>query len=239
MQKLIEIVFDTETTGFDPKTGDKIVEIGALRIYDKMRTGDPKDTFHLLVNPERDIPDQVVKVHGITNEKVKDSPIFSDIIDDFLAFIGDAPLVAHNASFDMKFLNAELDHIGKPALTNEVVDTLAIARRKFPGARATLDALCSRFEVDLSERSFHGALLDSQLLADVYLHLSGGLQHGLILNENKKNDNEDKKVSVDGLASSQIRPLRSFHVSEKELQKHKEFVSNIEENIWGIKADSK
>jgi DNA polymerase-3 subunit epsilon len=239
MQKLIEIVFDTETTGFDPKTGDKIVEIGALRIYDKMRTGDPKDTFHLLVNPERDIPDQVVKVHGITNEKVKDSPIFSDIIDDFLAFIGDAPLVAHNASFDMKFLNAELDHIGKPALTNEVVDTLAIARRKFPGARATLDALCSRFEVDLSERSFHGALLDSQLLADVYLHLSGGLQHGLTLSEHKKGDDGDKKVDLKTLVSSEIRPPRPFKTSALELKKHKDFVSAIEKNLWGFEIDSK
>lgn len=235
MQKLIEIVFDTETTGFDPKTGDRIVEIGALRIYDKMRTGDPKDTFHLLINPERQIPDEVVKVHGITNEKVKDSPIFSDIVDDFLAFIGNAPLIAHNASFDMKFLNAELAHIGKKPLTNEVVDTLKIARRQFPGARATLDALCSRFEVDLSERSFHGALLDSQLLADVYLHLSGGLQHGLTLSETKKKSDDNKGIDLNTLSSGEVKPMRMFDISEVEVDTHKKFVSEIEDNLWNFK----
>tara|TARA_A200000113_G_C8870955_1_gene356640 strand:+ start:383 stop:1090 length:708 start_codon:yes stop_codon:yes gene_type:complete len=233
LKKLVEIVFDTETTGFDPATGDKIVEIGAVRIYDKMRTDDPRDTFHVLVNPERDIPEEVVKVHGITNEKVKDSPIFADLADDFLAFIGNAPLVAHNASFDMKFINAELEQMGKPALTNEVVDTLPIARRKFPGARATLDALCARFEVDLSARTFHGALLDSQLLADVYLHLCGGLQHGLTLGDQKSDDeNGDLEVNLSSLVSSEIRPARSFPASEEELKLHSEFVEKIDGNFW-------
>lgn len=233
MQKLVEIVFDTETTGFDPAKGDKIVEIGAIRIYDKMRTNDPKDTFHLLVNPERDIPQEVVKVHGITNEKVKDAPVFKDIADDFLAFIGDAPLVAHNASFDMKFLNAELQQIGVSALQNEVVDTLPIARRQFPGARATLDALCSRFEVDLSERTFHGALLDSQLLADVYLHLCGGLQHGLTLSDQVDDEKgDDVLADLSALIASDVKEPRSFPASSDEIKLHQEFVSKIENNFW-------
>ena len=240
MKKLIEVVFDTETTGFDPATGDKIVEIGAIRIYDRMRSDDPKDTFHLLINPERDIPDEVVKVHGITNEKVKDAPTFAEIADDFLAFVGDAPLVAHNASFDMKFMNAELEQCGKPPLTNEVVDTLAITRRKFPGARATLDALCSRFDVDLSARTFHGALLDSQLLADVYLHLCGGLQHGFSLSDRagEKDDDGEKVVDVQQLVQSDVRPSRAFPATQEELDAHREFVAQIEDNLWGVSPQS-
>tara|TARA_R110000868_G_scaffold218576_1_gene468926 strand:- start:76129 stop:76848 length:720 start_codon:yes stop_codon:yes gene_type:complete len=231
MSKLIEIVFDTETTGFDPKTGDKIVEIGALRIYDKMRTDDPADTFHLLVNPERDIPEEVVKVHGITNEKVKDSPVFSEIADDFLAFIGDAPLVAHNASFDMRFINAELEAIGREPLNNPVVDTLAIARRKFPGSRATLDALCSRFEVDLSVRVFHGALLDSQLLADVYLHLCGGLQHGFSLASETYSSDDDIQLDVLSLVGD-VREERLFPVPEDEAKAHEAFVEKVGASLW-------
>lgn len=230
MSKLVEIVFDTETTGFNANDGDKIVEIGAIRIYDKMRTDEPKDTFHVLVNPERSIPEEVVKVHGITDEKVKDAPVFADIADDFLAFIGDAPLIAHNASFDMKFLGAELDNIGYQPLTNKVIDTLAIARRKFPGSRATLDALCNRFEVDLSVRVFHGALLDSQLLADVYLHLSGGLQHGLSLSLTEVN-NTDVKIDLSSLVGAK-KEARSFPVSEFEAKTHGEFVEKIGANFW-------
>lgn len=232
MAQLIEIVFDTETTGFDPETGDKVVEIGAIRIYDKMRTEDPRDTFHVLVNPERDIPEEVVKVHGITNEKVKDAPIFAEIADDFLAFIGDAPLVAHNASFDMKFLNAELAQIGYAHLSNKVVDTLAITRRQFPGARATLDALCSRFEVDLSARVFHGALLDSQLLADVYLHLCGGLQHGFTLGDSRAKDDEDEAVFDLRELAGEVRAARNFPLSPEEEKIHAEFVEKVGAKLW-------
>lgn len=232
MAQLIEIVFDTETTGFDPEKGDKVVEIGAIRIYDKMRSEDPRDTFHVLVNPERDIPEEVVKVHGITNEKVKDAPVFADVADDFLAFIGDAPLVAHNASFDMKFLNAELEQMGRETLSNKVVDTLAITRRKFPGARATLDALCARFEVDLSARVFHGALLDSQLLADVYLHLCGGLQHGLTLDDSAKSDDEDEVLFDVNSLAGEARAARSFPVSDEEVKLHAEFVEKVGAKLW-------
>ncbi|MFT7432895.1 MAG: DNA polymerase-3 subunit epsilon [Alphaproteobacteria bacterium] len=237
MSKLIEIVFDTETTGFEPKTGDKIVEIGALRIYDKMRTDDPRDTFHVLLNPERNIPDEVVKIHGITNDKVKDAPTFAGIVDDFLAFVGDAPLVAHNASFDMKFLNAELEQIDRSALSNKVVDTLAIARRKFPGSRATLDALCNRFEVDLSVRVFHGALLDSQLLADVYLHLSGGLQHGLSLASADTTSSKGVKVDLLSLVGD-VKVPRVYPVSENELEIHASFTEKIGANLWFDKNES-
>jgi len=176
---LREIVLDTETTGLDPDTGDRIVEIGALELLHHVPTG---RTFHVYLNPERPMPREAFEVHGLGDDFLRDKALFAAVAADFLEFIGDARLVIHNAGFDMKFLNAELTRHGHPLLSfSRVVDTLAMARTRFPGAPASLDALCRRFGIDNSARTLHGALLDSEILAEVYLELIGGRQPGLAL----------------------------------------------------------
>jgi DNA polymerase-3 subunit epsilon len=174
-----EIILDTETTGLDPKSGHRIIEIGALEMYDRVLTG---KKFHFYLNPERDVPQEAYRIHGISTEFLQDKPLFSHVADDFLKFILDGTLVIHNASFDMKFINHELTIINKPSLENhQVIDTLAMARKHFPGAKLNLDALCKRFKVDNSSRTFHGALKDAKLLADVYVELCGGRQSTFVL----------------------------------------------------------
>lgn len=169
-----EIVLDTETTGFDPESGDRIVEIGAVELWNHIATG---ETYHQYINPQRDMPQEAFEVHGLSEAFLSDKPVFSDIAQAFLDFVGDARLVIHNASFDMKFLNAELGWVRKPPIPmDRAVDTLMIARKKFPGSPASLDALCRRFGIDNSARTLHGALLDSEILAEVYLELIGGRQ---------------------------------------------------------------
>ena len=174
-----EIVFDTETTGFEPGEGHRIVEIGLVELEDHFPTGRSKQFY---LNPERDVPIESQRVHGLSGEFLADKPLFAHIVEEFLEFVGDAVLVIHNASFDMKFINAELSRVGRPTLAMaRTVDTIEIAKRKFPGARYSLDELCKRFGVDLSARSKHGALLDAQLTAEIYLELIGGRQRGLML----------------------------------------------------------
>lgn len=174
-----EIVLDTETTGLDPNDGHRVIDIGCVELEDRLPTG--RD-YHVYLNPDRDVPEEVVKVHGITSEFLADKPRFAEICDEFLAFIGDSQLVIHNAPFDMRFLNAELARLKRPPLTfDRVVDSMEIAKAKFPGARYSLDELCRRFEIDLSRRDKHGALLDSELTAAVYLELMGGRQTALSL----------------------------------------------------------
>ena len=169
-----EIVLDTETTGFDPQTGDRIVEIGAVELFNHMPTG---GVYHQYINPERAMPADAFAVHGLGDEFLSDKPLFANIAAAFIEFVGDAKLIIHNASFDMKFLNAELTWAGHSKLPmDQAIDTLEIARKKFPGAQNSLDALCRRFAVDNSVREKHGALLDSELLAEVYLELVGGRQ---------------------------------------------------------------
>jgi DNA polymerase III subunit epsilon len=169
-----EIVLDTETTGFEPETGDRIVEIGAVELIGHVPTG---RTFHEYVNPERSMPQEAFEVHGLGDDFLRDKPVFRDVAQRFLDFVGEAKLVIHNAAFDMKFLNAELGWAGVRQLPRDrAVDTLAIARRRFPGAPSSLDALCRRFGIDNSGRTLHGALLDSEILAEVYLELIGGRQ---------------------------------------------------------------
>lgn len=176
MERLI--VLDTETTGMDPADGHKIVEIGCVELVG-MRVGETRQWY---VNPEREIPREAIEVHGITNERVKDCPVFAAIADELAAFLGEDQLVAHNAAFDLKFLNAELRHCRRPELpAARAIDTVLLARRKFPGQSASLDALCKRFNIDASGRTFHGALLDAQLLAEVYVELRGGSQFSLDL----------------------------------------------------------
>jgi DNA polymerase-3 subunit epsilon len=172
-----EIVLDTETTGMDPATGDRLVEIGCVELENHLPTG---RTFHTYLNPERDVPAGAVAVHGLTEAFLKDKPLFGEVVGNFTDFVGDAHLVIHNAEFDLKFLNAELKTFGFPGFDwKRVTDTVAMARKKFPGSPANLDALCRRFNIDNSNRTLHGALLDAQLLAEVYLELLGGRQRGL------------------------------------------------------------
>jgi DNA polymerase-3 subunit epsilon len=174
-----EIVLDTETTGFDPKTGDRLIEVGCIEIQDLLPTG---RTFQRFVNPERLIPPDAIRVHGITDEKVKDAPKFHEIVDDLIEFIGDAPMIAHNAAFDRNFIDVEYARCGRP-ITGEArwIDTLKLAQTRFPGMPNSLDALCKRFKVSLVERTLHGALIDARLLAEVYLELRGGKERVLDL----------------------------------------------------------
>ncbi len=174
-----EIVFDTETTGFDPRTGDRVVEIGCVELVNHIVTG---QTFHVYLNPERSMPRAAFDVHGLSDEFLSDKPKFAEIVDGFLAFVGDARLVAHNAEFDFKFINAELGRLGRqPIGLDRMVDTLALAKRRHPAGPNSLDALCSRYGIDKSRRDLHGALLDSELLAEVYVELIGGRQAALSL----------------------------------------------------------
>lgn len=174
-----EIVLDTETTGFEPSEGHRLVEIGCVELMNHVATG---QTFHKYINPEREVPEEAARVHGLTWDMLKDKPLFADVAQEFLDFIGESPLVIHNAAFDMKFINAELAWAGLSTVPfDRAIDTVHMARRKFPGAPASLDALCRRFGIDNSHREKHGALLDSELLAEVYLELRGGRQPGLVL----------------------------------------------------------
>ena len=174
-----EIVLDTETTGFDPRTGDRLIEVGCIELVDLLPTG---RTFHRFVNPERLIPPDAIRVHGITDEKVKDAPKFHEIVDDLMAFVGDAQMIAHNAAFDRNFIDFEYNRCGRP-ITGEArwIDTLQLAQKRFPGMANSLDALCKRFKISLVERSLHGALIDARLLAEVYLELRGGKERVLDL----------------------------------------------------------
>ena len=221
-----EIVFDTETTGFDPENGDRIIEIGCVELDNHVPTG---RHLQLYINPERDIPAEATAVHGITNEFVADKPIFSQVYSEFIDFVGDGKLVAHNAEFDMRFINYELGQVGHPAYPwNRVVDTLAMARRKFPGSPANLDALCKRFGIDNTERVYHGALLDSELLAEVYLELLGGRQHGLGLAKEQAKQQQDVQQKTERV----FREPRTFAPSEEELAAHQELVEKLEDPLW-------
>lgn len=221
-----EIVLDTETTGMDPLKGDKLVEIGCVELENHLATG---KTFHIYINPERDIPPEATAVHGITDEFVKDKPTFGEIVGDFLDFVGDSRLVIHNAEFDVKFLNAELKTFGFPSLDNRrVLDTLKMAREKFPGSPANLDALCRRFGIDNSNRTLHGALLDSQLLAEVYLELLGGRQQGLAIHQ------EEIKTHVAQTANTikQYREPRIFAPTQKEKQDFEKMLEGLKNPLW-------
>lgn len=215
-----EIVLDTETTGFDPSTGDRIVEIGCVEVINMLPTG---NHYHVYINPERDIPAEVIAIHGITNEFVKDKPTFGEIVGDFLDFIGNDRLVIHNADFDMKFINAELKMFGFPSVDmRRVTDTVKIARAKFPGSPANLDALCRRFGIDNSSRTYHGALLDSQLLAEVYLELQGGRQRGLGISVEQE---KPMQVAATNSVEKQYREPRDFSASAEEIEAHNKMMS--------------
>ena len=223
-----EIVFDTETTGFNPKDGHKLVEIGAVELINHLPTG---RTYHQYVNPQRDVPEDSFKVHGLTYEFLKGYPCFKDVVDEFLAFIGeDACLVAHNAMFDMGFINAELENVGKQLIeSSRFIDTLDIAKKLFPGARNNLDALCRRFNIDNSDRTKHGALIDSELLAKVYLELLGGEEPSMDFSAQSV---LKEKASISSEAKV-FRPSRHFEVSAEELAEHETFLSEkLKDAVW-------
>ncbi len=226
-----EIVLDTETTGMDPYDGHRLIEIGCVELHNHLPTG---RTLQLYVNPERDIPADATAVHGITEEFVADKPIFSQVYSDFIDFIGDNKIIIHNAEFDMKFLNWELKNVGHAGLKwSRVIDTLAMARKKYPGSPASLDALCRRFEIDNTARTYHGALLDSELLAEVYLELIGGRQHAM-------SDMVDKSGRSGGASSNghlrnkdtPRREPRPHKASDEELAAHKELLGQLDDALW-------
>ncbi len=235
-----EIVLDTETTGFDPESGDRIVEIGAVELWNHVATG---ETYHVYINPERSMPDEAFGVHGIGPDlleaprppekgevTLKDKPVFAKVGQGFRDFVGDAKLVIHNASFDMKFLNAELGWMGVPLIPmDQAIDTLAIARKRFPGSPASLDALCRRFGIDNSNRVLHGALLDSEILAEVYLELIGGRQpdFGLSTSTSNAAGGADEWRPT---ARSTTLPSR---ITEDEREAHQKFVEKLGDNaLW-------
>ena len=224
-----EIVLDTETTGLDPVAGHRIVEVGCIELVNTVATG---KTFHAYFNPEMVMPTGAQDVHGLTDDFLSDKPLFADKVEEMLAFIGDARLIIHNAQFDLGFLNAELERTGRGRLANEYVDTVSMARRKFPGQRVSLDALCERFGVDNSKRTVHGALLDAELLAEVYLELNGGRQRGFDLAA----DAARAVATAIAGASVEIRPARDFPPSAAELAAHAEFLKKLKDPIW-LKAD--
>lgn len=235
-----EIILDTETTGLDVSRGHKIVEIGILEVINLVPSG---QSLHLYINPERDIDEDAIRIHGITNEFIANKPTFKQVAQEFLDFIQGDNLVIHNASFDLGFLNSELKQAGFEQISEDrVIDTLKIARQKFPGAQASLDALCRRFQIDNSHRNLHGALVDADLLASVYIELKGGLQPNLSFSEKKekiaKNNPKEDTINNRGISrNNKYRPPRNYVLTEDELNKHREFLKLIAGPIW--EADEK
>ncbi|WP_394730261.1 DNA polymerase III subunit epsilon [Altererythrobacter sp. GH1-8] len=229
-----EIVFDTETTGLDPKTGDRMVEIGCVELYNRVPTG---ETYHAYFNPQRDIPAGAEAVHGLSASFLSDKPLFADLADDLLYFLGDAPLVAHNAGFDFGFLNAELTLIDfEPVCMTRMVDTVAIARKRHPGAKLSLDALCTRYGVDRSHRVKHGALLDAELLAQVYVELLGGRQIGLELAAEHHVGSGSTPGAVAAVIGRKptgpVRPPRPHAATDDELARHRKFMKGFDQPLW-------
>lgn len=228
-----EIVLDTETTGLDPYADHRLVEIGCIELINHMPTG---RQYHQYINPQRPMPKEAFDVHGLGDDFLKDQPVFAEVVDEFIEFIGaDSVLVIHNAAFDMKFLNAELEWLNRPRIAMErALDTVQMARRKFPGSPVSLDALCRRFRIDNSNRTLHGALLDSDLLARVYLELLGGRQHGLSLDPNALNDDQEGENArrVLGPRGNRLEP-RPHVISDEELAAHRAYVeAKVKDALW-------
>jgi DNA polymerase-3 subunit epsilon len=223
-----EIVLDTETTGLDPLRGDRLVEIGCVEIFNRMPTG---QTFHRHINPERDMPAEAFAVHGLSTAFLASKPLFTEVVEEFLEFIADAPLVIHNASFDISFINAELDRINRPLIARErLVDTLLLARRKHPGVSNRLDDLCSRYAIDNSRRTKHGALLDAELLAEVYIDLIGARQSQLILAA----ESREIRIGASGEMPRRQRlvPLAA-RITEEDREAHRAFIATLgDKPIW-------
>ncbi|MCB1532214.1 MAG: DNA polymerase III subunit epsilon [Alphaproteobacteria bacterium] len=225
-----EIVLDTETTGMDPGDGHRIIEIGCVELENHVPTG---RHLQLYINPEREVPPDATAIHGITDEFLKDKPVFSQVYSEFVEFIKGGKLVIHNAEFDMKFINWELAQVGHPPIPwPNVIDTLGMARQKFPGSPANLDALCRRFGIDNTERTYHGALLDSELLAEVYLELLGGRQHGLGLAADKEKAASAARKKIERVQ----REPRKHTASPEELAAHETLLGKLDDPLWRKKA---
>jgi DNA polymerase-3 subunit epsilon len=220
-----EIILDTETTGLDPNAGHRVIEIGCIELHNHVPTG---KHFHTYINPERDVPAEAAAVHGLTQERLQNEPVFAEIVDEFLRFVAEDRLVIHNAAFDIGFLNAELSRLGRLLIPMErALDTVAMARQRFPGAPANLDALCRRFGIDNSNRQLHGALLDADLLAQVYLELRGGRQPDFIRAE-------AATIHERAAARPKIqRAARAFPPSAAELEAHAALVKSLNNPLWG------
>ena len=226
-----EIVFDTETTGFSFSDGDRMVEIGCVELINRIETG---NVFHAYFHPERAMPAEAQRVHGLSDTFLSDKPLFGATVDALLDFIGDSPLVAHNAGFDFGFLNGELGRCGRPHIgMHRMVDTIVLARSRHPGAKHSLDALCSRYGIDRSHRIVHGALLDAQLLSQVYVELTGGRQIGLTL----VSEEADRAVFMPQPAAVAVtRPLRVFAATDEERLRHTAFLASVKNPLWGAEA---
>lgn len=233
-----EIVLDTETTGLDPETGDRVVEIGCLELINHVPTG---RTLHHYMNPERDMPEGAFAVHGLSAEFLSGYPLFGELVDEILEFLGDATLIIHNAKFDMRFLNKELELAGRPPLPmDRALDTVALARRKYPGAQVSLDALCRRFEIDNSNRELHGALIDADLLASVYLELIGGRQPDLMAPASDDAGGSTTRGTAIGSAEKIdriYREPRPHAPSDAEQAAHAAFLEKLSNPIWTGAAD--
>ncbi|MFN4288306.1 MAG: DNA polymerase III subunit epsilon [Brevundimonas sp.] len=226
-----EIVLDTETTGFDPRQGHRLVEVGCIEIEDLLPTG---RTFHHIINPERHIDDEVIRVHGITNEKAANAPRFEEVCDALLDFIGDAPVIAHNARFDRAFINFQLEMCSRPVVQDERwIDTLALAQKRFPGMANSLDALCKRFRISLAERTLHGALIDARLLASVYLELKGGKERRLELSSSEAQGESETGVVAPEAYGARPRPLVTGS-TEAERERHAAFLAEAlkDQSLW-------
>ena len=223
-----EIVLDTETTGLSPAAGDRLVEIGCVELINHIPSG---QHYHVYINPQRSMPEEAFRVHGLSEEFLADKPLFKDVANDFRAFLGDAKLIIHNAPFDMGFLNAELEKAGQRPLSNPVLDTVMLAREKHPGARVSLDAMCKHYGIDNSRRTLHGALLDSEILAEVYLELIGGKQVSLALMA------ENRVSGADAIATRLVAARRPVplgpRISADELAAHQAAIAKMgDEVIW-------
>ena len=228
-----EIVLDTETTGLDPHSGHRLVEIGCVEMHGHIRTG---NHYHVYLNPERDMPKEAENIHGLSSAFLADKPLFKNVARSFLEFIGDSPLIIHNASFDLKFLNAELDTVGLPLIAmDRAIDTVIMARKMFPGSPANLDALCKRFSIDTSARTKHGALLDAELLADVYLEMKGGRQSTLMsaltgpTSQASGDDGDGPSLVFSGHTDI---PVRQFPPSSEEAAAHRTMLEKIKNPVW-------
>jgi len=219
-----EIVLDTETTGLDPSFGHRIVEIGCVELFNRLPTG---EVFHVYINPDRSMPEAAFNIHGLSSDFLKTKPVFSEVVNQFLEFIKGSPLIIHNAAFDLAFINAELTKLKKPSLNgNKIIDTIPLAKKKFPGAPVNLDALCRKFHIDLTKRDIHGALLDANLLASVYLELIGGRQQGFLLTETKDTSSDNFVKSM------KVRPSRLYEPNKEEKRIHINFIKKLNNSLW-------
>ncbi len=223
-----EIIFDTETTGLNPAGGDRVVEIGCLELFNRVETG---RTFHAYFNPQRPMPTEAEAVHGLSDTFLSDKPCFSEKVEELLEFIGDSPLIAHNAAFDFAFINHELQRCARdPICMSRMIDTLMLARSKHPGAKHSLDALCARFGVDRSQRIKHGALLDAQLLAQVYIELTGGRQIGLSLGHGSATNEAETVATIQ--IERIVREPRPHAPSDEERTRHRSFIARLTSPLW-------